>query len=61
MILVTKRLVKDSERVGYEFSFSESQPMFLKVNPDALQNSWEEAKEIAGKFRQLEDMRFVHS
>jgi len=35
--------------------------MFLKVNPDALQNSWEEAKEIAGKFSQLEDMRFVHS
>ena len=54
-------LINDSERSGYEFSFPELEPVFLKVNPEALQESWVEAKEIVSKFGQLEGMCFVHS
>ena len=54
-------LVNDPERSGYDFSFSESELMFLKVNPEALQENWNEAKEIVSNFEQLEGMRFVHS
>ena len=55
------KLVNNSELSGYEFSFSELEPMFLKVNPEAIQSSWQEAKEIVSKFNQLQGMRFVHS
>lgn len=53
--------INEPERSGYEFSFSGSEPMFLKVNAEALQESWNEAKEIVSNFNQLEGMRFVHS
>ena len=53
--------INDSECSGYEFSFSELGPMFLKVNPEVLQETWVEAKEIVSKVGQLEGMRFVHS
>ena len=55
------RLVKNLEQSGYEFSFSESEPMFLTVNTEALQDNWVEAKEIVSKFSQLEGINFVHS
>ena len=60
-IPLSVQLIDDSEHSGYEFSFLELEPMFLKVNPEALQESWIEAKEIVSKFTQLEGMRFVHS
>ena len=60
-IPVSVLLIDDPERSGYEFSFSEVEPMFLKVTPEALQESWIEAKEIVSKFAQLEGLRFAHS
>ena len=54
-------IAQKEEQAGYEFLFSESEPMFLKVNPEKLKEHWLEAKKIASKFSQLEGMHFVHS
>lgn len=58
---VSVKLVKNSEQSGYEFSFSESEPMFLNINPEAIGDSWQEAQEIVSKFKQLQGLSFVHN
>ncbi|MGY9106075.1 MAG: hypothetical protein ACKVG0_06020 [Alphaproteobacteria bacterium] len=58
---VSVGIAQKAEELGYEFRFSESEPMFLRVNPEMLQEHWAEAIEIVRKFSQLEGMRFVHS
>ena len=50
--------VNDSECSGYEFTFSEFEPMFLKVSFEAFHDNWIQAKEIVRKFYQLEGMCF---
>jgi hypothetical protein len=54
-------LVKDEEQTDFQFSSSELESVFLKVNSEALYAGWVDAKAIVSQFSERKGMHFLHS